>query len=144
MMGLFILVTLALGAITAFYFLVRNSQRDVKNGIFLGRYQQLVQLLTEKRRSDIVKVRSNFLSIRISLSRDSHHFNIAEVDDRLVVVWKLQSRKLGKCGKEWSFNPAYNQARMYEEILTDIRNYQDSLRKQNPKLEPLFLTLKNI
>lgn len=132
MVAIAVITLLVAAAAAAWHYTLRRGGDHVRNGIFLEKYQHLIQLLTEKRRSEFINIKNHSLTLRITLNKDQHFFTISEVDDRLVIVWKLQSSIYGRRGKEWSFNLAYSQVKMYQEIVGDIRNYQELLRKEKP------------
>ena len=141
MLGIFItLVLLSLVGVTI-YLLSHQHSKFANNSVFTDQYNQLVHLLINKRKFDILKVKNHSMAIRIHLHRDNHVFTLSHLDERLHVEWKLQSHLFGKHGKDWSFNPAFDQNKMYEEILTDIRNYMKALRSDKQYIDQSFLTV---
>jgi hypothetical protein len=113
---------------TGLYFFSRKNKKSQSAEDFLNRYAELLRLLTFKRNARLVKARATTATVMVKVKNESHYLSLAEVDERLIVIWKLESPELGKRGKEWSFNPAYSQNKMYEEVLTDIRTYQKRLK----------------
>lgn len=142
MLGTFLLifVTLVIGA--AVFLVTQSHRKAAKNSPFTDQYNQLVHLLIQKRKFDIQKVKSNSMSIRIQLHRDSHYFTLAQLDGRLYVNWKLQSDALGKREKDWSYSSDFSQSKIYEEILTDIRDYLKKLRSERQYLDQSFLSVR--
>jgi len=134
-MGILIISLLVAATAGIFYFLVNHNDSEVANGKFLMKYQDLIMHITDKRKAEIKKVRSSGVFLKITLNKDYHFFSLAEVDNRLIVVWKLQSHSFGKRGKEWSFSTEYSQLKMYQEVVGDIRNYQERLRNEKPFVE---------
>jgi hypothetical protein len=139
-MGIIFTPILIIVAGTGFYYFSKKEKKSHSAEAFFEKYSILFRLLTTKRNARVTKMRATSLSLTIKMIKDLHYITLTEVDERLIVVWKLESPLLGKRGKEWSFNPSYDQNRMYEEILTDLRNYQDAIRAEKGFLGGDFTT----
>ncbi|MDI1355674.1 MAG: hypothetical protein PSX36_12195 [bacterium] len=140
MLATFLIIIATLITGVTIYLLTQSQRKSAKNSPFTDQFDQLVHLLIQKRKFDIQKVKSNSMLIRIHLNRDAHYFDLLYNDGRLNVHWKLQSDTLGKREKDWSFNAAENQSKIYEEILTDIRNYLKKIRSERNYLDQSFLS----
>jgi hypothetical protein len=92
--------------------------------VLLEKYAALYKLLTHRRNAEIVKARPGHIVVKMQVNSDQHILSLEEIDERLVISWKLISSETGKANREWSFNPNYPQNYMYQEVLKDIMEFQ--------------------
>jgi len=111
------------------YFKTRRKVSQAKD-ILGNKYDRLRNLLRENLQVTSEKYASKTLALNVADKQDVHTYALTEVDDRLIVVWTLNSAAFGKRGKEWSFNTTYSQEKMFEEIVADIDNYKKMLYRE--------------
>lgn len=125
-----LLITIPLVLLTGilFYFLLRRNQKN-DPPLILQKYPLLLRRLKENSSVQNERYGSRSVTFRKSKGDDTWTYFISEVDDRLIVAWKLDSKTYGSRGKEWSFNSIYDQDKMFEEISADLRQYSRQMYK---------------
>lgn len=121
------------------YWMNLQKQQKKASTAFKIKYSVLYNLLTQRRKTEIKKVQADTITVSIKINRDFHLLTLEELDERLLISWKLKSKEYGSCTKEWSFNPQHSQSWMYEEILHDIRAIQLSKIRSDRNAEKMKL-----
>lgn len=131
MLGMF-LTPLGIAAVGyAVFVLVRKKNKNDKSSKILSHYQTLINLLTHDAASLEHKIGSRSLKIMFMRNKERHSFHFSEVDNRLIVVYTLESKQHGKRGKEWSFSKDFDQQLMFNEINEDLGVYNKVLYREN-------------
>jgi hypothetical protein len=112
-----------------FNFSLRKQNKNSEQSLSL-KYYALMQLLKENKVVLAEKPVNKSYFLKLRENNDQQSFTFTEVDDRVIIVWKLESAVFGKRGKEWSFNQKFDQAGIFKEIRDDIAHYQRALFKE--------------
>ncbi len=130
MLGMY-LTPLGIAAVGyAIFVLVRKNKKNDKSSKLTSHYQTLINLLTEGAVSIETKIGTRSVKILFSKNKERHSFHFSEVDNRLIVVWTLDSKQHGKRGKEWSFSMSFDQNLMFNEINEDLGVYNKVLYRE--------------
>lgn len=125
---------LSLLVLAALMFALFRSQKQKNSSPTASRianeYAVLISLLTHQQNGVVKKAGSRSFKISFTKNKDLHSYHLSEVDNRLIVVWSLDSKTHGKRGKEWSFNTGYDQQLMYSEIAENLGVYNQLLFRE--------------
>lgn len=125
------LAPLALAGIGYLVFVnLRKQKKADKSSRISSVYNELIQLLSNGATGMEVKTGTRSVKLSFVLDKEKHSYHFSEVDNRLIIVWTLESKLHGKRGKEWSFSTGYDQKLMYNEINADLGVYSRVLYRE--------------
>lgn len=125
------LAPLALAGIAYLVFVgIRNQKKADKSSRLSTEYSELMQLLSSGASSLEVKTGTRSVKLSFVVDKEKHSYHFSEVDNRLIIVWTLESKQHGKRGKEWSFSTGFDQKLMYNEINEALGVYNRVLHRE--------------
>lgn len=111
-----------------FNFNLRKQNHSSPN--LAQKYHTVAKMLKERKTVVEEKPTSKAYHFKLRETDGFQTFTFTEVDDRLIIVWKLESVMHGKRGKEWSFSQQYDQMNIFKEIMDDISRYIRTLFRE--------------
>ena len=109
---------------------IRNKKKADKSSRLAAVYSELMQLLSSGASALDHKTGTRSVKLSFVLDKEKHSYHFSEVDNRLIIVWTLESKQHGKRGKEWSFSTSFDQKLMYNEIIEDLGVYNRVLHRE--------------
>jgi hypothetical protein len=125
------LAPLALAGIAYLVFVgIRTKKKADKSSRLSIVYRELMQLLSSGASALELKTGTRSVKLSFVLAKEKHSYHFSEVDNRLIIVWTLESKQHGKRGKEWSFSTGFDQKLMFNEIKEDLGVYNRVLHRE--------------